>query len=198
MKYTIQARYIFSVWFSHIKRSLLHKGVNANQKGTEGAHHLQRAVTRSFKESGAHQNLMYSSFASSPLGLMKFRLIVSAFRSKIPPHAFYTKLLHCVHCIKTLTSIAHCSNDKILFQIPLYIIRLNNHRLLLCHSVSPPQGRSLLLASVTDTSLFTTVPVQGQNINPLCVSSLCLTVLPCSASSLSGWGSVIELSVALF
>lgn len=71
-------------------------------------------------------------------------------------------------------------------------------RVLLCHSVSTPQGRSLLPALVTDISLFRTGPVQGQDINPLCVCSLCLAVPRRSASCLSGWGLVIELSVALF
>lgn len=71
-------------------------------------------------------------------------------------------------------------------------------RVLLCHSVSLPQGRCLLPALVTDISLFTTGPVQGQDINPLCVCSFCFTVPRRSASCLFGWGLVTELSMALF
>lgn len=60
--------------------------------------------------------------------------------------------------------------------IVYYLIKY--YQVLLCHSASRPQGHSLLPALVTDISLCRTGPVQGQDINPLCVCSLCLTVPP--------------------
>ena len=91
---------------------------------------------------------------------------------------------------------SHNKMLSFLHSIIYYLIKCC--RVLLCHSVLLPQGRSPLPALVTDISLFRTGPVQGQDINPLCVCSLCCTVPRRSASCLSGWGLVIELSVALF
>lgn len=82
--------------------------------------------------------------------------------------------------------------------IPSYIIWPNAAEVLLCHSILLPQGRSPLPALVTHISLFRTGPAQGRDINPLCVCSLCVAVPLRSATCFSGWGLVIELSVALF
>ena len=82
--------------------------------------------------------------------------------------------------------------------IPSYIIWPNAAEVLLCHSILLPQGRSPLPALVTHISLFRTGPAQGRDINPLCVCSLCVAVPLHSATCFSGWGLVIELSVALF
>lgn len=113
-------------------------------------------------------------------------------------HDIFTIYSPYVNCILNYQHLP-LSHDKMLsflHSVIYYLIKCC--RVLLCHSVSPPQGRSLLPALVTDISLFRTGPVQGQDINPLCVCSLCLTVPHRSVSCLSGWGLVIELSVALF